>query len=286
VSSGSKPEQRRLKRAAAHALANAADGELDGGYVSEWKKNLLPGLSPENQALLELEFGAGKGGELAGARPKFCAAYSSSALAANTFARWRNDPADLRHLQIADSRGFETLALEHPCPSGLRGVPPHLDALAIADERVVAVESKCLEPLSNHRAAFRDVYRKRVETIGHPSWLARFEELVRTPDSYRLLDAAQLVKHYLGLKNTFGDRQRMTLAYLWWEPANTDRLPLLEQHREEVRRFARDLNDPQVAFHSQAYPDLWAAWANQGEPPWLREHVERLRRRYLVDIPL
>jgi hypothetical protein len=44
------------------------------------------------------------------------------------------------------------------------------------------------------------------------------------------------------------------------------------------------LDDPHVAFHAEAYPDLWERWARQPEPAWLRDHVDQLRRRYLVRV--
>jgi hypothetical protein len=286
VSARLSANERRLKPAAAGALAAAAGAEPESGYVSEWRQNLIFDLSAENESLLEREFGAGKGAELTGVRPKFCAAYSSSALAANTFARWRNEPSDLRLLRLGGTSDFDTLVLEHPCPSGLRGVPPHLDAVAVGDRGIVAVESKCTEPLTEHRAAFRDAYRARVEQLAHPSWRGRFDELLAEPSRYRFLDAAQLVKHYLGLKNTFVDRPRLTLAYLWWEPANAAELPIFADHRNEVAAFAAGLADPQVGFHAQAYPELWSEWEAQSEPAWLRGHVAQLRRRYLVDVSL
>jgi hypothetical protein len=46
-----------------------------------------------------------------------------------------------------------------------------------------------------------------------------------SPDEYRLFNAAQIVKHYLGLKrhkdNLLQDRS-VTLLYLYWEPIGAD----------------------------------------------------------------
>ena len=41
---------------------------------------------------------------------------------------------------------------------------------------------------------------------------------------YRHLDAAQLIKHYLGLRNTFPGRD-VTLLNLFWKPANAADFP-------------------------------------------------------------
>jgi hypothetical protein len=277
-------KERRVRSAAVGALIDAVDVVNDRGYVSKWRENLLPGLTPANVATIKNEFGKGSGGEISGLRPKFCALHSSAALAANTFARWRNDPFDLALLEVGGMARFGTLELERPCRSGLRGTPPHLDALAIGRNGVVAIESKCTEMLSEHRASFRSVYAERFRQLAHPTWQRRFAQLNETPDRYRFLDGAQLLKHYLGLKNTFPQTSRVVLMYIWWEPRNADSLPIFAEHRREVASFADSLADPQIAFRWQSYPELWAKWSEQKNPGWLTGHVESLRRRYLVPV--
>ena len=54
-------------------------------YTRTPSQNLFPGLSDE---ILD-DFAGGDGGELEGDPPKFCAAHSSSALAANAFGPFR-----------------------------------------------------------------------------------------------------------------------------------------------------------------------------------------------------
>jgi hypothetical protein len=147
----------------------------------------------------------------------------------------------------------------------------------------VAVESKCTEHLGEHAAQFSEVYDDRVPKLATPSWQAEFEALKREPSRYTFLNAAQLVKHYLGMKNTFGGRSS-TLLYLYWEPANADEHAELLQHRAEVDTFAGAVSDPAVRFVAMGYPQLWEQWASRGQPNWLGEHVAALRRRYLVTI--
>lgn len=50
-----------------------------------------------------------------------------------------------------------------------------------------------------------------------------FKSLQQSPRQYRYLDAAQLVKHYLGLKHSYPAKTRV-LMYLYWEPTNADTL--------------------------------------------------------------
>ena len=45
--------------------------------------------------------------------------------------------------------------------------------------------------------------------------------LVERPDTYRLLDAAQLVKHAFGLARRF-PHEPAVLLYLFWEPADAE----------------------------------------------------------------
>jgi Restriction Endonuclease associating with ARP len=200
--------------------------------------------------------------------------------------RWRNARRDLSRLTLGSLSRFEKLELERACHSGLRGTPPHLDALASGPDGIVAVESKCTEFLSEHRAAFRDVYRKRFDELAHPTWRHRFETLSENPGAYRFLDAAQLLEHYLGLKNTFPGEENVVLLYVWWEPSNAEALPIFAEHRSEVRAFSKSLSDPQIRFQAEPYPELWSRWKRETEPDWLHEHVDSLCRRYLVHVDI
>jgi len=225
----------------------------------------------------------GAGGELVGERPKMHAAYSSAMLAVNSFACWRNDESDLDRLQLAGLTGFTDLRFECKLAIGLRGTPPHLDVLAEAERNVVAVESKCTEYLADHSASFKDVYKAKVLELAHDSWALEYERLIENPRRFRFLNAAQLVKHYLGIKNQLGDRQSV-LLYLYWEPSNPDNAPVFAAHREEVARFAAELADPKVQFQSFSYPELWSEWETQQNSSWLALHVKELRQRYGVEI--
>ena len=74
-------------------------------YTQTPSQNLLTGLPEE---ILD-DFAAGDGGELEGDPPKFCAAHSSSALAANAFGAFRLHP---ERLTLAGLRGFTETRFE------------------------------------------------------------------------------------------------------------------------------------------------------------------------------
>ena len=98
--------------------------------------------------------------------------------------------------------------------------PPNLDVLAEGPSDIVAIEAKCMEPLTPHVAVFAPAYE--AETLDgrrQSPWFQEMQRLLKQPRSYRWLDAAQLVKHAFGLAHTFPDRA-VTLLYLFWEPSN------------------------------------------------------------------
>ncbi|MCH8191137.1 MAG: hypothetical protein IIC80_07260 [Chloroflexi bacterium] len=176
------------------------------------------------------------------------------------------------------------MTFEFRCPTGLRGTPPHLDLVAEASDWVMAVESKCTEYLSKHDASpFKPSYEKRVAQLAHPSWRSMYNRLVDGSAVFNHLNTAQLVKHYLGLKNTFPDVP-VILFYLYWEPENPGADRAYANHRAELESFARGLADPRVRFEAMSYPELWSRWDRVTEPAWVTAHVAALRERYLVRI--
>jgi len=211
---------------------------------------------------------------------KFRAAHSSTALAVNTFARFKPNAAALL---LPSNGGFATLHFERKCPHGLRGrKSPNLDVLVEGPNGVVGVESKCTEHLSRHTAEFSTVYNTEIKDKRRQTpWFYEMERLVSDPRTYCWLDAAQLVKHAFGLAYTFPERPA-TLLYIFWEPSNPEEHPIFAEHRAEVARFAASVSGAGPKFVSMSYPELWTFWDFQPEPAWLPAHVGRLRARYGV----
>jgi hypothetical protein len=246
------------------------------GYVVELEDNLLPGIT---RGEIEEAFGAGAGQELEG---KMRAPWSSSALAVNSFAPWAGGPA---LLALAGLSGFtEKLAFEAKCPNGVSQIPPHLDVLLERGDQVVAVESKCTEYLAAKTAKVAPAYLALAEKGDERSRSRWFAALAEVP-SFRLLDAYQLVKHYLGLTLTYPKRP-LTLVYLWWEPANSDASHVFAQHRAEIERFGQlVVGDDTCAFEALSYREHWSELDALAEKPaWLDAHLAELRRRYEVAI--
>lgn len=250
------------------------------GYLVDWRENLVSGVAPGD---VEQDLRSGSGGELAdkpGEPAKFCAAHSSAALAVNTFAPFRRHPERLTLF----GGGFRTCRFEHKCPNGLRGTNPNLDFWAESDHAVLGVESKFLEPLEPKVARFSEQYQRPFlgddgPRIAETPWTNAFKSLRDGSLRFKHLDAAQLVKHYLGLIHSHPDRAR-TLLYVYWEPTNAGQITEFVAHRQEVAAFASAVSGCETKFVAMSYAELWRdiealqSWAGAAA------HVAAVRARY------
>ena len=180
-------------------------GVDSSGYTKDFDANLFQPLHPETMA----DFRRGDGDELG---RKMRALHSSSALVVNIFDYWRGRPMDW--LVDALSLGSEpsSVRFEVQFRTGLRGNPPNLDlAFALADGRTVAVESKFTETYAraSHSEPFKPKYFPNGKRLWHDRGLPRCEELAgrlyRGERPFRYLNAAQLLKHALGLAQPSAD---------------------------------------------------------------------------------
>lgn len=261
------------------------------GYVADVRENLIEGVALDD---FESDLRQGDGNELEG---KFRAAHSSCALAVNSFAPFRSDPAAL---PLPVGKGFTSLCFERKCPHGLVGRrSPNLDVVVDGPMGVVAIESKCLEPLTRHVAYFSPAYEEEIRDFRRDT--AWFAEMLRLRDewlkndqrkkdgvqrpscTYHWLDAAQHVKHAFGVALEFEGRPS-TLLYLFWEPSNPEDFPMFAEHRAEIKEFAASIAGGTPDFLAMSYPELWGSWSARTSPEWLRGHVSRLKLRYGVNV--
>lgn len=241
----------------------------ENGYVSRFEHNLVPGVKTRD---FERDLRQGSGNEL---EEHFLAVHSSSALAVNTFAIWKDKPQDLVLLGL---KGFKRIYFEKKCPTGLGRTPPNLDILAESETTIVGIESKLLEPLSKKRPKFSSSYNQATLHYIEEEWGRLLEDKRKGKSQY--LDVAQLVKHYLGLRNQYHDRA-VFLLYLFWEPINWQESDVFVRHREEISAFSEQVKGSLVTFVAQSYLDLWIEWENY---PILTRHLTNLRKRYLIEI--
>lgn len=248
------------------------------GYTRVPLDNLLPGVDP----CVLADFSSGDGGELKGDLPKFCAAHSSAALAANSFGIFRFRP---ERLQLAGLGGFTEARFEWRLPTGLRGTPPNLDFFAAGPSGVVAVESKFTETLGSKTAKFAKPYDKVVARLAEPGWQALFGDLRGNPKRFTRLDAAQLVKHYLGMRYSLRERPgNHVLLYVYWEPLNAGDLFDFVVHRDELSAFSEAVDGSAVQFLGVSYPTLWDEWSTADFWQEKERHIDALRARYLMPV--
>ena len=210
------------------------------------------------------EFGDGAGSELgtSDAPGSMASLRSSSALAVNVFDPWRGaDIASLAPLFAAD-RYSNRLRFEVQFPTGLRGIPPHLDVVIDKPGNTpLAIESKFTEIYSPAHNDFRDSYFKKPglwDGFGHVHELALGIADGSTPFEY--LGAAQLIKHALGLKNAYGP-MGFRLLYLYFEWPSE----IADVHGAEVDRFA-EIAQQDLEFAPMTYQELFERLETVEEP--------------------
>lgn len=251
------------------------------GYLRGVEANFRQPLADPARAAFE----AGGGAELRaqGSRPpKMQALHSSAALAVNVFDHWADrDAAPLQQSLRLDSK-ILSLAFEAKFDTGLPGSPPNLDvALELDSGSVVGIESKFTEwlmPKRAHRQAFKDKYFEGGKTLWADRGLTRCQalagDMLAGRSAFRYLDAAQLLKHALGLATQRAGRCQ--LAYLYMDIP----CPASEAHREEIDRFAERI-DAALAFSAESYQALVRRMsAILGVDP---EYLRYLRLRYCGD---
>jgi len=226
------------------------------GYVGTVEDNLFQPLNESTKAAFE----TGSGSELqdTGSRPaKMKALHSSSALAVNFFDCWVGTEAAQLRKVLGLETGVLSIVFEEQCPTGLGGIPPNLDiALRLEDGHVVGIESKFSEWLPRHSKGY-EPFKPKYFASESGLWAERgfpkaqvLAEQMRSKDiAFNHLNAAQLLKHALGLATRFGRDISLGYLYLDWPG------PESELHSAEIDRFA-SLIDENMRFRVWTYNNL------------------------------
>lgn len=247
-----------------HVIFDAA------GYTATVAENLFQPLSEAAQA----QFGLGAGSEMKG---KMRALHSSSALVCNVFEYWRNHPMEsLSEALGAPAAGH--LHFEQVYPTGLRGIPPHIDVALLGDDtKPFCVESKFTEPYGSDKndKPFEISYFPEGSELwakhGLTNCQALAEDINRGGTNFAHLGAPQLLKHILGLANKFG--KDFTLLYLWYDYSSDE----ATVHSQEIDTFVQNLNG-EVDFCTMTYQDLFQKM--QANPTVDEKYVAYLKERY------
>lgn len=241
------------------------------GYLDSVEENLFQALSRRALAAFE----RGNGAELKDTpqRPaKMRALRSSAALAVNVFDYWIDKDADALRRALGIGPAIRSFGFEVRFPTELEGNPPNLDlALELASGDVVGIECKFTEwltPKRKSRAPFKEKYFEGGAELWRRNGLPRSQslasDLMSGEQTFRYLDAAQLLKHALGLATQ--RTGRFALFYLYYDlPSEASK-----GHSAELRRFVEQVG-AELAFTPMTYQDLYAALSLSGddEPRYL-----------------
>ena len=193
---------------------------------------------------------------------KMRALHSSAVLAVNVFDHWvgRDAAALLAALGVASK--LQVLSFEAGLSTGLAGKPPRLDlVLKLTNGRLVGIESKFTEWLASkrtNRAAFKAKYFEAGIAYWADGGLPKCQELAADlmsgRERYRHLNAAQLLKHALGLATQCP--RRFALRYIYFDVPGRAKAV----HDAELARFAARV-DAALGFKALSYQNLYAALA-------------------------
>jgi hypothetical protein len=280
---------RRAAETALGATLAATGASLDKALRCEKSTlNVVETVGAGRWTAIAAQLAQSNGGELkpaGGHKPKFCSAFSSCALAVNTFG-----PFDAAHdLPLPGIGAFRGgVEFEAQRSAGVRGYKPNLDLIAepAAGDWLFA-ESKCLEYLRPHRTAFSNAFVNKASKVLSPETAAVYADFAHHhatgAHGYELLDAAQLLKHFLAAKLASGSGHKVTLAYMFWEPADAADHEAFGAHRDEAGKLAGALADDQVRLVALSYRDVWAHW-DQLNDAELAAHAAAVRTRYDVTL--
>jgi hypothetical protein len=198
--------------------------------------------------------------------PRMAALHSSAALVANVFDHWSTRDAAPLAAALGLPREDCSVTFEEPFATGVEGDPPYVDvALRFGSGRIVAIESKFSEWLTRRRPGRSDLkpkYFDAARTLWSDAGLSACQSLAEDirggRERFLHLNAAQLLKHALGLARAVGSS--FELRYLYYESHGSH----AGAHRQEIERFALRAGD-EVAFESSTYQQLYAALKRDAE---------------------
>jgi hypothetical protein len=242
-------------------------------------RGLLPHLDRER---ILPHYQASPGNEVTSG--KFENSHSSAALAANFFGFFVDRPADFPGLPDSPIKEPITSLLPEQCLRfpWARGRHPWLDAVIIADNTIMAVESKRYEPFRPKRPGhFADAYFNHDWGAGLAHFAALRDIIANGSILFRHLDAVQLIKHAFGVATQARKSGRNPiLYYLYAEPnhwLDGGRTPVLESarsmHRSEIAKFANLVAGDEVRFVSGNYVDALSIVAQSPQSD-IRSHAD------------
>lgn len=249
-------------------------------------------------------------------RPKMSALHSSSALVVNLFQYWQ-DQKDITpllkalKLEIGNNNNkiggnairFEEILqikyMDGNKKKNVRGGKPNIDVVIEFEDKIIAIESKFTEPYINEsdkNSKMQDSYIEKESLwrgIPHIEKLAnaihaqnyqiencKIKESIDNLRKTKRLDAAQLIKHILGLRTDDNEKiskykENFTLLYLWYDVPGTEES---KEHQEEIEAFASIAKADGINFRHITYQKVIEYLKNYKNEH--KEYIDYLDNRY------
>lgn len=267
--------------------------DLIGSQVKSGRRAYTPKVNDNlfQSLLLDVRtsFEAGDGNELGTTvlPGKMQAVHSSSALGINVFQYWKSitDVPTIAALCGLCKKGSNVsydIHFEEKYPiKDSFGFHPNIDVVIHnkpnAKIRRFAIECKFSEAYGAYKhSGLKKQYLDFDDIWDDIPMLKAFAKRISPDDKeFKHLHPAQLVKHILAMKRSFG-RGGFRLLYLWYDV-------LGEQgkcHQDEINEFARVAAEDGIKFHSLTYQELIVKMAKQFCSDH-KEYIQYLTARYL-----
>ena len=251
-------------------------------YTKDLKDNIFQGLKKE----VKSDISQGQGGELDNYPPKMSAVHSSSALVINIFQYWKytNQISKIAYASRfcnKENKISKDIKFEQKY-SIIKGFNhhPNIDIIIKNKDdhkyRVYGIESKFSEPYQGHNhSGIKKVYLDLDIWEDIPKLKLLAEDISPDDKEYKYLHAAQLIKHILGLKNTYG-KSRFRLLYLWYNVPGEEGA----KHKNEIEEFKKIVKQDNIIFHDLSYQELIIKLSNHYREQH-NEYIKYISERYL-----
>ena len=252
-------------------IGSTFQNEGEKNYLEKLEDNLFQPLTVETRKQLEDGGGKETEGYLKDGkhyRPKINALHSSAAIAVNTFQYWQNKdvypilyacglcPTKSSNVDIplANKISFEE---KFPISDDKETfqTPPNIDVVIDNfQSKIYAIESKLTEPYRRKKPEETGI---RKDYLENPFWdgLSNLKDLAEklcpNDNVFQHLDAAQLIRHILGLKRNH-NKSGFRLLYLWYDVIGQDGA----EHRKEIEQFAEIAKGDNINFSHITYQEV------------------------------
>jgi len=245
--------------------------KLVGGTIpNRGEKNYLPDLTDNLFEQLSKEsldcFNSGNGNETKDSKTqlaKMKALHSSSAIVVNLFQYWQKKdvyPIVYACRLCSKSRSNFTHKIkfeekfEISNDKSIFPYSPNIDVVIDGLHPLVyAIESKFTEPYNSRK--HEGISQKYIDNASFWNGLSNLYELAKEicPDNnkFHYLDAAQLIKHILGLKKKH-NKNGFRLLYLWYDVIGEEGV----EHRKEIEQFAEIVKKDNIKFSHITYQEV------------------------------